>query len=286
MSQVILPKVHPGDSISDRRQRVLVTGAAGSIGSYFAEHCRKYDLRLLVRQRDERAERLKDYGEVVAGELSDTDFLEKITEGMDAVLHLAGDPDPSATWSDLLAANIVGTYNLFSAVKKSGCPKVIYASSIHAVSGYAADVQVKVDEPVNPGDLYGVSKCFGEALSRYLAEKEGLCVFVLRIGACLPLEDAQKEKNLRNMDAFLSMRDFQHLAECCIDDQRLQFGIFHALSDNKFKRLDISRTREELGYTPKDDFFEEYPEFSEALNTPLRKHNVEDKTQQSGFRED
>src|SRR3712207_7646535 len=74
-------------------------------------------------------------------------------------------------------------YHTFVAAKAAGCRRVIYASSIHAVSGYPSDVQVKTSEPVNPGDLYGVTKCFGEALGRYMAEKEGLSVIALRIGA-------------------------------------------------------------------------------------------------------
>jgi NAD(P)-dependent dehydrogenase (short-subunit alcohol dehydrogenase family) len=266
-------------------RRILITGAAGRIGSYFAEHSRKYELRLHVREYDERAEKLKAFGEVIVGDLEDPAFLLQCCQGMDAVLHLAGDPDPSAKWDDLLSANIIGTYNLFLAAKKAGCQKVIYASSIHAVSGYAPDIQVKTDDPVNPGDLYGVSKCFAESLSRYMAEKEGLPVIVLRIGACQPLENARKPENLRNMDAFLSLRDFQQLAELCIDDCYLQFGIFHALSDNKFKRLDISEARHHLGYAPQDDFFTENPIIDDAMAVPLRKHNVDDEAQKSGLRD-
>ena len=48
------------------------------------------------------------------------------------------------------------TYNIFLAAKKSGVKRVIYASSIHAVSGYSKEIQVKTTDPVNPGDLYGV----------------------------------------------------------------------------------------------------------------------------------
>ena len=54
------------------------------------------------------------------------------------------------------------------AAKANGVRRVVFASSIHAVSGYPADYQVHTEEPVNPGDLYGVSKCFGEALGRYM----------------------------------------------------------------------------------------------------------------------
>jgi nucleoside-diphosphate-sugar epimerase len=45
--------------------------------------------------------------------------------------------------------------------------RVIYASSIHAISGYPADQQVRESDPVNPGDIYGVSKCFsGNLISK------------------------------------------------------------------------------------------------------------------------
>jgi hypothetical protein len=33
---------------------------------------------------------------------------------------------------------------------------MIYASSVHAVSGYSIDTQIKTTDPVNPGDLYGM----------------------------------------------------------------------------------------------------------------------------------
>jgi nucleoside-diphosphate-sugar epimerase len=48
------------------------------------------------------------------------------------------------------------TFNIFLTAKKSGVKRVIYASSIHAISGYPQDTQVKTTDPVNPGDLYGM----------------------------------------------------------------------------------------------------------------------------------
>ena len=174
---------------------MLVTGAAGNIGAYFAEHAPdRYELRLMVHTMNEDAEALKQYGEVVTGELDDLDKLKQLCEGIDTVVHMAGDPSPSAVWEDLLEANIVGTYNMCIAAKAAGCRRVIYASSIHAVSGYPSDVQVKTSEPVNPGDLYGVTKCFGEAMGRYMAEKEGLSVIALRIGAFQPPEARAQDR--------------------------------------------------------------------------------------------
>lgn len=88
---------------------------------------------------------------------------------MDTVVHLAGSANPAATWDELLQTNIVGTYQTCVAARAAGCRRVVYASSIHAVSAYPPDVQVKTSEPSNLGDLYGVSKCFGESLGRYFS---------------------------------------------------------------------------------------------------------------------
>lgn len=242
------------------KRPVLVTGAAGNIGSYFAGHAGgKYDLRLMVRGDEAGIDALGAFGEVVEADLADLVRLKGVCGGMDTIVHMAGDPGPSSLWRDLLDANIIGTYNVFAAAKAAGVRRVIYASSIHAVSGYPADVQVKTSEPVNPGDLYGVSKCFGEALCRYMAEKEGVSAIALRIGAFQPLESVQHDKGIGMLDAFVSRRDLDQLIHRCIDVENLQFAIFHGLSDNRFKRLDISDARALVGYAPQDDATEELP---------------------------
>src|SRR5438874_11158259 len=94
------------DAGPPKRRRVLVTGAAGNIGSYFAEHAHdRYELRLMVQQMDGDAASLQAYGEVVAGDLGDLDRMKEICRGIDTVVHLAADASPSATWHSLLHAN-------------------------------------------------------------------------------------------------------------------------------------------------------------------------------------
>ncbi|MEO6436827.1 MAG: NAD(P)-dependent oxidoreductase [Tepidisphaeraceae bacterium] len=271
-----------------KRRKVLVTGAAGNIGSYFARHSSKrYDLRLMVRDADADAEKIKALGEVVVADLSDLERLKEVCRDIDTVLHLAGDPNPSATWESLLEANIAGTYHVFVAAKWAGARRVIYASSIHAVSGYPADVQVKTSEPVNPGDLYGVSKCFGEALARYMAEKEGVSAICLRIGAFQPPEAAKQAEGVGMLDAWISQRDLNQLIEKCIDAQNLKFAIFHALSDNRFKRLDISDARALVGYRPQDDLTEINVKLKRLnLSETVSAHNVTDESQKSGLRKE
>jgi UDP-glucose 4-epimerase len=273
---------------SATRRRVLVTGAAGNIGAYFAEHSHeKYDLRLMVHKLDERADALRAFGEVVAGDLGGLENMKQICRDVDTVVHLAGDPDPDAAWGSLLESNIVGAYHTFVAARAAGCRRVIYASSIHAVSGYPADVQVKTSEPVNPGDLYGVTKCFGEALGRYMAEKEGLSVIALRIGAFQPLEAARQEGSIGMLDAWVSQRDLNQLIERCIDVESITFAILHGLSDNRFKRLDISDARALVGYAPQDDLTDENPRLKELrLGEQVSSHSLADGRQRSGIREE
>lgn len=273
---------------SDARKRVLVTGAAGRIGAYFAEHSHdRYELRLMVRELDDRAHALERFGEVVAGELGDLKQMKEFCRGIDTVVHMAADPDPSAVWESLLEQNIIGAYHTFAAAKAAGCRRVIYASSIHAVSGYPADVQVKTSEPVNPGDMYGVTKCFGEALGRYMAEQEGLSVIALRIGAFQPLEAAREAGSIGMLDAFVSHRDLNQLIQRCIDVDNIKFAILHGLSNNRFKRLDISDARALVGYDPQDDLTEENPQLKELqLNETVSAHSLADQRQESGLRED
>ena len=197
-------------------RKVLVTGAGGSIGSYMAEHCAdRYDLRLMDHDEDSAGalRKITDAhgGEVVVGDITDLDTMKKACAGIDTVIHLAADPSPNATWDSLLPTNIVGTYNTFAAAKSAGCRRVIYASSIHAVSGYPADQQVKSSDPSNPGDLYGVTKCFGEALSRYMASLEGLSAICVRIGAFQPEEKMADADAIGLLDCFVSKRDLTQL---------------------------------------------------------------------------
>jgi nucleoside-diphosphate-sugar epimerase len=134
--------------------------------------------------------------------------------------------------------------------------------------------------------VYGVSKCFGEALARYMAEQEGLSAICIRIGARQTPRNIEQPWGVGLLDSFVSDRDLQQLLVRCVDDMRLQFAIFHGLSDNCFKRLDISDAKELLGYQPLDDMTEMHPELRTLhLRERARGHNLRADLQASGVRE-
>ena len=87
------------------------------------------------------------------------------------------------------------------------------------------------------------------------------------------------------LDAFLSERDMNQLLERAIDAENLRFGIFAGLSDNRFKRMDITDARELLGYEPKDDLTEVNVALKKLkLDETVQSHNLSDNRQRSGIR--
>ena len=269
---------------------MLVTGAAGRIGSYFSEHSAdRYDLTLLVHVDDDEndVKQVEPFGRVIRGDITDLDGLKDQFAGQDTILHLAATPDPSAVWDLVNKLNITGCYNAFVAAKHCNCRRVVFASSIHAVSGYPHQRQVHPDDPVNPGDLYGVSKCFGEAMARYMAEQHGLSGICIRIGAFQPESTAENADSPSMLDAFVSHADLTKLLQKCIDNEDLTFAVFHGLSDNTFERMDITTARELLNYQPEDDFAQLNPELRKTkLHESTMDHDSGGDLSQSGIRED
>jgi nucleoside-diphosphate-sugar epimerase len=236
--------------------RILVTGGCGKIGSYFVRFARdKYTIRVVDKVIWD-PDRLGHFsGESLAADLQDPAACRQACEGMDMVIHLAADASPEADFVDsLLGNNIVATYNIFQAAQEAGCRRFIYASSVHAVAAYPPDVQINANMPVRPTNLYGVSKCFGEALTAYYAFNEGLPGIALRIGAYV-FPEHPEDLQPTEWDAFLSPDDFNALLIKCLETPNITFAIAHVISDNKFKRLDLTETREVLDYQPQADAF-------------------------------
>jgi nucleoside-diphosphate-sugar epimerase len=264
------------------RRRVLLTGAAGGIGrAFFRSAHDHYRFRLADRvaiaaetPHDARVQAAEGEAgeagdhEAIRLDLAELAACERACEQIDTVVHLAADADPAAPfYESLLDNNIKATYNIFRAAKDQGCRRVIFASSAWVMGGYAPDVQPAPDAPLRPVNLYGVSKCFGEAVAAYFAQAEGLSSVVVRIGAyddgradnwlrARPLtREAARYVNARELASYVSARDLNQLLVRCVETPAIGFAIAHGLSENRFKRLDLTSTRQLLGYAPQDDAF-------------------------------
>ncbi|MGB4135770.1 MAG: NAD(P)-dependent oxidoreductase [Microbacterium sp.] len=252
---------------STARRTVLVTGAAGHIGSGFLERFHeRYDM-VQLDLPGMVAEDAARFGRVLEVDLRDLAEVKRAFQGIDTVVHLAGFRKADSLWQDLLEVNITGTYNVVAAAIAQHCRRIVYASSVHAVSGYPMQRQLREDDPVNPNDLYGVSKVFGEALGRYAAEQEGLSFIALRIGAFQQPDAVTPTGSGWMLQEYCAPDDLYELLVRCIDDESMTFEIFNAASASRYPRLDMSKARERLGFTPSVDAFAMVPAIREAIES-------------------
>ena len=164
------------------KMKVLVTGAAGLVGGHLRTHWGdRYRLRLADIQP---VEDLAAHEEFMEMDITDYDAFLAACQGVDAVVHLAADPSMAAEfYRTLLPLNIIGCYNGFEAAREAGCKRIVFASSINAILGYGREGgPVRWDAPVYPVNVYGATKCFGEALGRVYAHQHGLSCIMVRIG--------------------------------------------------------------------------------------------------------
>jgi uronate dehydrogenase len=224
--------------------RVLITGAAGSIGRTLRSGLRgRYPLRLLDAAPQEAAEPGE---ELVTLDLNDRPATEAAMEDVGMVIHLAAIAH-EASFDDILGGNITTTYSVFESARRAGVRRVVFASSNHVTGFYPRNEPVGPGDPVRPDGFYGVSKAFGEALGRLYAEKYGLQVVCLRIGTF-----ADRPTTPRQLSTWLSPRDCIQLVRCCLDAPDVGFVVVYGVSANtrSWWRNDAAAS---LGYRPQDN---------------------------------
>jgi len=249
------------------RMRVLLTGAAGHIGGVIiARLADRYDWTLTDLRPPADTRGLP----FVPADITEMAALRPLCKEAEIVVHLAAASDPDAVWQDLLPQNIVGAYNLFQAASEAGCRRVVFASSLHVVDGYPQDVLICADAPPSPLNLYGASKAWGEAVAAFYAHQKNLPAICIRLGWVMPRNDRRIIPGFSHLGIVLTHEDLIRLITASIDaPDDLRFGIFHGISNNRRKRLDISNARELLKYDPQDDAFElarrNYPALARQL---------------------
>ena len=236
---------------------VLLTGAAGDIGSTFYEAARdRYRFILCDRVRPDYTVGPQDAVEIV--DLSVPGAANPLMGAADVVVHLAAEADETRSFDELLPANILATTYVVEAAARAHISRFVFASSLHAVHGYPADHCVGDGEPVRPVNAYGATKCYGEALCAVHALRDGLSTVVLRIGDFEPI-GSPLIRNAFDCSAWISPRDIVDLISRSIDVKDIEFFIAHGVSNNHVKRLDLTETRRLLHYQPRDDGFEAFP---------------------------
>jgi len=238
-------------------RRVLVTGAAGNIGSVV--------MRELAEEFELSGLDVTEAPGITAVDVGDYEALLPHLAGVHTVVHLGADPSPSAPWDSVLHNNVVGTRNIYEAAVKHGVRRVVFASSHQSTIGWEyeepwASVLEGAPPPPDfrpldstvafrPSGDYGASKAWGEVHGRVYSDHHGLSVICLRIVHCTREGTPPPKAPGR----WLSHGDVARAIRASItapDD--LRFGVYYIVSDNANMIFDRAAAEREIGFVAQD----------------------------------
>lgn len=173
-------------------KRILVTGAAGFIGSHLTEHLLRqgHEVRAFVRYNssnswgwlDTLPRELKNGMDVFAGDIRDPNGVRHAVKGCDVVLHLAAliaipysyhSPD---TYVD---TNIKGTLNVLQAAREFGVARIVHTSTSECY-GTARQVPIVETHPLQPQSPYSATKIAADQLALSFHYSFGTPVAIIR----------------------------------------------------------------------------------------------------------
>jgi uronate dehydrogenase len=225
-------------------RKILLTGAAGGVGQALRQRLKANCEVLRLSDRASLGEPAADE-EIVLADLADAAAVSAIVQGVDAIVHLGG-MSVEGPFGPILQANILGVYNLYEAARVHGVKRVVFASSNHVTGFYRQSETITADRPARPDGLYGVSKAFGEDLSRFYFDRYGIETACLRIGSSFP-----EPKDRRMLATWLSFDDLHRLITACLSTPVLGHTIIFGMSDNAVAWWDNAQARH-VGYVPQD----------------------------------
>ena len=163
-------------------ERIMITGAAGQIGSELAAALRKRHgaENVLVTDIVAPASQAAENGPFAVVDVTDRAGLGSALRRyrIDTVYHLAailsatGEKNPQKAW----AINIGGLYNVLEAGREIGLKRIFTPSSIAVFGPATPRIRTPQDTNVDPTTMYGVTKVAGEHLCDYYVRKYGLDV--------------------------------------------------------------------------------------------------------------
>ena len=225
--------------------RLVLTGAAGRLGSYLREPLTKLADTLVSSDIVDDIGATYPGEEYVRADLASLDDMLALLEGADMVVHFGAIGD-EAPFEELLGPNFVGAYNVWEAAHRRGVRRVVYASSIHAVGMHSKHDFIGTDAAHRPDTYYGLAKCFAEDLASMYWDKRGIEAVCLRIASCAQVNNA------RALGTWLSYDDLIRLVARAIDTPTVRFTVVYGVSANDRAGLDNSGASH-LGYRPKDN---------------------------------
>jgi uronate dehydrogenase len=229
---------------TNKLERLLLTGAAGGLGKVLRESLKPFARVIRLSDLVEVAHAGPDE-EVQTCDLADKAAVDQLVRGCDAIVHLGG-VSIERPFEEILEANIKVVFHLYEGARRHGVKRVVFASSNHMIGFHKQGELLDADSPRRPDSYYGLSKSYGEDLSRFYFDRYGIETACLRIGSSFP-----EPKDRRMLVTWLSYRDLTELVRCCLFAPKLGHTIVYGMSANRDTWWDNSKAAH-LGFHPQD----------------------------------
>lgn len=227
-----------------RSARLLLTGAAGALGRVLRPRLRAWTNALRVSDVAS-LDAASPGEEVVRCDLADKAAVTDLLRGVEHVVHLGG-ISLEGPFEPILAANIAGMHHLYEAARQHGVRRIVFASSNHVIGFYPQGQVIDAEVPIRADGNYGVSKAFGEVLSRFYFDRYGIETVCLRIGSSFP-----EPKDRRMLVTWLSYDDLTELVRRSLFTPGVGHTIVYGASANRDSWWNNEKARQ-LGFAPRD----------------------------------
>ena len=234
----------PIPPITTPLSKLLLTGAAGGLGKVLRERLAPYAKVLHLSD-------ILPLGEAAAHEectvcdLAQKAAVHRLVQGAQAIVHMGG-VSVERPFEEILEANIKGVFNLYEAARLHGVKRVVFASSNHVVGFHQQSDVIGADCAKRPDGYYGLSKSYGEDLSRFYFDRYGVETVCIRIGSSFP-----EPKDRRMLHTWLSYRDLTELVRCALFAPNVGHTIVYGVSNNRDVWWDNSQAVH-LGFVAQD----------------------------------
>jgi uronate dehydrogenase len=240
-------QAHPSPNTEDEiMTKVALTGAGGNIGMILrpALLARGIDLRSAGGTRPLTA--VAPGEDLLHGDLRDRDVVDRVLDGVDVLIHMAG-TSVERPLPEIIENNLRAQYELYEGARRHGVKRIVFASSNHAIGMHTVDERLDLDCDFRPDGFYGLSKMWGEGMTRMYWDKHGIEGICLRIGSTL-----EKPTEFRHLSTWLGHEDLLHLITQCITAPDVGYLVAWGVSNNTRSYWNNAGA-ERLGYQPRQN---------------------------------
>jgi uronate dehydrogenase len=227
--------------------KVALTGARGQLGRVLRAELLRRGIDLRSAGGSQPLTPIVAGEDVCHGDLRDPGVVDRVLQGVDVVIHLAG-TSVERPLHEIIENNLRGLYELYEGARRHRVKRVVFASSNHAFGMYSVGDKLDPGAEFRPDCFYGLSKVWGEAMTRMYSDKHGIEGVSVRIGSCLP-----RPTEFRHLSTWFGHEDFFHMITQCLEVPDVGYLAVWGISNNTRRYWNFGRDEERLGYKPKQD---------------------------------